>query len=100
MRMKVDRNRGICQDFVRNIFDDCIDDHNELTLGNPAIKLLPRPLRCLPCLIIFLIRLEFIIRLIESACPILLLPNLDTLLWKNSEALSEIYVRLEAIICE
>ena len=26
MRMKVDRNKGICSDFVRNVLDGCIDE--------------------------------------------------------------------------
>ena len=54
----------------------------------------------LPCLIIFLLSLEFITGLIESACPSLLLPNPDPILCKISEAFSDIDMRLESIIYE
>ena len=43
---------------------------------------------------------EFIIGLIESACPSLLLPNPDPLLCKTIVAFSDIDVRLESIIYE
>ena len=54
----------------------------------------------MPCVSLVLLCLEFIIGLIERACPSLLLPNPDTLLCKSFEAFSEIGVRLESIICE
>ena len=47
-----------------------------------------------------LLRLEFIIGLIESACTGLLLTNPDPLLCSFFEAVSDIDVRLESIICE
>ena len=52
------------------------------------------------CLSLVLICLEFIIHLIESACTRLLLTILEPLLCKYFEALCEINVRVEAIICE
>ena len=100
MRMKVDSNKGICPDFGRNVLHRCRDDHDELTLVDPSTNLPPCQLQELPCLSLVLLRLEFIIGLIESACPSLLLPNPDPLLCKNFEAFSDIDVRLESIIFE
>ena len=47
-----------------------------------------------------LLRLEFTTCLIEIACTSLLLTNLDPLLYKILDRISDIRVRLEAIICE
>ena len=78
MRMKVDRNKGICPDFYRTVLDGYIDDNDELPLGYPDTNLLTRHLQELPCLRLVLLCLEFITRLIESACPSPLLPNLNS----------------------
>ena len=83
MRMKVDRNKGIYPNFGRNVVDGCRDDHDKLPLVDPSMKFPPCQLQELPCLSLVLIHLEFIIRLIESACTSLLLPNLDPLLCKR-----------------
>ena len=64
------------------------------------MNLPPCQLQELPCLIFVLIYLEFIIHLIESAFTSLLLTNLDPLLCKIIKGISDIHVRLEAIICE
>ena len=82
--MKVDRNKGICTDFCRNVLDCCRDDRDDIPLGDPAMNLPPRHLQDLPCLSLVLICLEFIIKLIESACLSLLLPNIDPHLCKKS----------------
>ena len=100
MKMNVNSNKVICPDFIRNVLDGYRDDNDDLPLVYPAMNLPPCQLQDLPCLIIVLILLEFIISLIESACPILLLPNPDPLLRKFFEASSDIYMRLESIICE
>ena len=84
IQMKVNRNKGICLEFVRNVLDGCRYDNDYLQLGYMTMKLLTRHLQDLPCLILVLLRLEFIIRLIEGACPSLFLPNLDPLLCKFS----------------
>ena len=79
-RMKVDSNKGICPNFGRNVLDGRENDHDDLPLVDPPMNLPPCQLQDLPCLSLVLIHLEFIIRLIESACTILLLTNLDPLL--------------------
>ena len=98
--MKVNSNKGICPYFSRNVLYGCRYDHDELPLGYPSTNLPPCQIQELPCFFLVLIRLEFIIGLIESACTSLLLPNPDPLLCKNVEAFSDIDVRLESIICE
>ena len=80
--------------------DVCIYDHDEIALVDLDINLPPHYLQDLTCLRLVLIHLKFIMRLVESTCTILLLPNLDRLLCKKNAALSDINVRLEAIICE
>ena len=100
MRMKLKSNKAICPDFRRNVLYGCRDDNDELPLVYPSINLLPFQIQELPCLIFVLLCLRLIIGLIESACPNLILPNLDPLLYKNYEAFSDIDVRLESIICE
>ena len=100
MRMKVNRNKGFCPDFSRNILYGFRDDHDELPRVYPFMNLPPCQIQELPCLRLVLLRLEFIIGLIESACPSLLLPNPDPLLCNFFEAFSDIDVRLESIICE
>ena len=92
MRMKVDRNKVICPEFGRNVLDSCIDYHDDLSLVDLSMNFPPCQLQELPCLILVLLRLEFIIRLIESACSSLLFTNLDTLLCKNFEGVSDIHV--------
>ena len=98
--MKVDSNKGSCLDSGKNVLDGCRDDRDKLPLGDLAMNLLPHNLLDMPCLSLVPIFLEFIIHLIESACPSVLLPNLDPLLCKKIKALSDIHVRLEDIICE
>ena len=98
MRMKVDSNKGICPYFGRNFLDEYGYDHDELPLVDPSMNLPPCQLQELPCLSLVLLRLEFIIRLIESTCTSLLLTNLDPLLYKSFEGICDIQVRLEAII--
>ena len=100
MMMKVDRNKGICTDFGKNVLNVCRDNHYDLPLGDPAMNLPPHNLQDLPCLSLVLLRLEFIICLIESACTSPPLPNLDTILCKKIEAFSDIHVVLEAILFE
>ena len=78
--MKVDRNKGICTDLGRNVLDDCRDYRDDLQLGDPATNLSLCHLQELIYNSIVLLRLEFIVHLIESACPSLLLPNLNTIL--------------------
>ena len=98
MRMKVDRNKVICPDFDRNVLDVCRDDHDELTLVDPYMNRPLSQLQELPCLSRVLLCLEFIIRLIESTCNSLLPTNLEPLLCKKIEGISDIHMRLEAII--
>ena len=93
-RMKVNSNKGICPDFSRNFLYGCRYDHGELPLGYPFMNLMPFQIQELPCLSLVLIRLEFIIGLIESYCPRLILPNPDLLLCKTFEALSDTDERL------
>ena len=100
MRMKVNSNKGIYPEFSRNVLYSCSDYHDDLPQVYPATNLLPCQLQDLPCLSIVLIRLEFIIGLIESACPSLLLPNPDIFLRNVFEIFSDIEVRHESIICE
>ena len=100
IRIKVNRNKVICPDFSRNVLDGYRDEHNDLPLVYPSMNLPSCQLQELPCMSLVLLHLEFIIGLIESACISLLLPNPDPLLCKIFEAFSEIYVRLESIICE
>ena len=97
--MKVDSNKIICPDFGRNILDGLRDDHDDLPLVDLSMNVPQLHLQDMPCLIRLLIRLERIIQLIESACPSLLLLTLDPLHCKKFEALSDINVRIEAIIC-
>ena len=77
MSMKVDSNKGI------HVLDVCRDDHDAMPLVDPSTKLPPCQLQELPCLSLVLLRLEFIIRLIESACTSLLLAKLDPLIFKQ-----------------
>ena len=83
MGMKVDRNKGIYPYFGRNVLDGYRDDHDDLPLVDPSMKLPPCQLQELNCLSLVLLCLEFIIRLIESTRTSLLLTNLDPLLCKN-----------------
>ena len=99
-RMKVNRNKGICPDFSRNVLDGCRDDHDDLSLVYVSMNLLMCQLQKMPCFIIVLIRLEFIIGLIESACTSLLLPKPNPLICIIFEAFSDIDVIIESIICE
>ena len=98
MKMKVESNKGICPYLGSNVMDGCIDYHDDLTLVDPSMNLPPCQLQELPCLILVLIFLELIICLIESACTGLLLNNLDTLLCKKIEGISDIHVIIEAIV--
>ena len=80
MRMNVDINRIICPDFIEDILDSCTDYHDELLLVDLYMNLPPFQVKDLPFWRFVLIHLKFIIILIESACPSLLLPNLDILI--------------------
>ena len=100
MRMKVDSNKGICTNFSWNVLDGCRDARDELPLVDTFMNLSIFQLQDLPCLSLVLLHLEFIICLIESACTSLLLANLDPLFCKKYESISDIHMRLEAIICE
>ena len=42
MRIKDDSNKVICPKFSGNVFDVCMDDHDDMTLVDPAMKLPPR----------------------------------------------------------
>ena len=99
MRMKFYSNKLIFPDFGWNALGGCRNDRNELTLGDLDMNLLPRLLQELPCLSVVLLHLEFIMRLISSACPSLLFPNLKLLLCRDFKAVSDIHVRLEALRC-
>ena len=79
-RIKVNNNKGICPDLGRIFLDGSRDDHDDMPLVDPDMNLPPCHLCDLPYLSLVLIRLEFIIGLIESACTSLLLANLDPLL--------------------
>ena len=76
-RMKVHNNKAICLDVGRNHLDICIDYHGEVQLSYLAMNLMMRHIRDMPCMILVLSRLEYIICLIKSACTHLFLPNLD-----------------------
>ena len=39
MRMKFDKNKGICPDFGRDVLGGCIDDHDKLPLVDPSMNL-------------------------------------------------------------
>ena len=99
MRMKVIIIKVICPDFSRNVLDGCGDYHDKLPLVYPDMNLTLCQPQDLPCLSLVLIHMEFIIGVIESACPRFLLPNPDTLLRKSFEAFDDIDVRIESIIC-
>ena len=75
MIMKVNSNKGIWLEFIRNVLDGCRYDHDELPLVYPDKNLPPCQLQDLTCLRLVLLSLEFIIVKIESACPSLLLPK-------------------------
>ena len=81
MRMKVNSSKGICTNFSRNVLDGCRNDHDDLPLVYPSMKIPPCQLQELPCLSLFLLLLEFIRGLIESGCTSLLLYNPDLLLY-------------------
>ena len=83
MKMKVDSNKGICTDFGRNFLYGSKDDHDYLTLFYFPMNLLPFQLQELHCLSLVVLHLEFITRLIKSACTRPLLTKLDPLLFKN-----------------
>ena len=80
--------------------DGCRDDHEDTPLVYPSKNIPLCQLQELPCLSLVLLRLEFIIGLIESDCPSLLLPNPDLLLCIFFEAFSEIGTIIEYNICE
>ena len=78
----------------------CIDDHDDLSFVNLSMYLLLGHIQDLYCLNLSLICLGFITHLTGSSCTIILLTNLDTIVWKNAYAFNDIQVRLEAIIFE
>ena len=59
-----------------------------------------RQLQDMPCFILVMIWMGFIIRSTEIYCTNLLFPNLDPLICKNLQDFSDINVKLESIICE
>ena len=83
IRTKVDSNKVICTDFARMFLGGCRDDHDDIPLFGPSMNLPPCQLQELPCLGLVLIRLEFIICLIESAFTSLLITNFDPLLCRK-----------------
>ena len=100
IRVKVNINKGTCQDFIRGVLDGYKDDYDDIPVVYPAMNILPCQLHELPCLRLVLILLEFIICVIESTCHSLLLHNPDSLLQKDFEAFNGIDVILESIKCE
>ena len=80
MGVNVDSNKAIYPEFGKNILDVCKDDHDEIPLVDISMDLPPHKLQEMTCIKLVLICLEFIMHLIESACPSLLLPKLDYLL--------------------
>ena len=100
IRIQVDNNKAICPDLGINVLDVCKEFHNDLPLDYPAMHLLTCHLQDLPCKTIVLLKLEFILHLIENDCPSLLLPNFDHLFYKTIEDFSDIQVILEAIVSE
>ena len=80
MRMKVHSNKIICPDFGRGFLDVCRDDYDDLPLIDSSMNLTLCQILDLHCLCLVLLHLEFIVRLIESACTSFLLTNLDSLL--------------------
>ena len=79
LRITVGGNKGICPDVGRNVLDVCRDYCDKLLQVDTDMNFPPRHLKELPCIILVLLCLEFIIKLVESACPGLLFPNLDPL---------------------
>ena len=65
-----------------NVLYGCRDDHDELPLGYPSMNLPPCQIQELPCLSLVLLCLEFIIGLIESACPS---PSFPTLILSSAK---------------
>ena len=55
--MKVDSNKLICLDFVRNFLNGFIYNHYELSLDDQAMNLPPLHLQEMPCLRLVLIHL-------------------------------------------
>ena len=76
-----------------------IYNHYQISLVDTFMYLPTFQHQEMPCCIVFLSCLKFIIYFIESACPILLLPKLNTLLCINFEDFSDIHMLLEAKIC-
>ena len=97
--MKVDSHEGICPEFDRNVLYVCRDDHDDMPLVDLSMNLPPGQIQELPCLSLVLLPMEFIIRLIESACTSFIRTKLYLLLNKH-EGISDMHVRLESIICE
>ena len=90
MSMKVDSNKVIFPDFGKIFLDGCRYDNDDLSLVDPSMNLPPLQLQEMPCFSLVLLHLEFIIRLIESACTSLLLTNRDPLLCKFFEGIGDI----------
>ena len=55
INIKVDRNKVVCPDFVRNVLDGCRDNHYDLSLVDMSTNLLLLNIQDLPCLILVLV---------------------------------------------
>ena len=98
--IKVDSNKILRQDFFIHVLGAFVGGHGDLPLVDQSMQLFIFHIQDLPCHNFVLLWLECILCLIESACPILLINNLDTLLYKTFEAFRDIYVIIETVICE
>ena len=100
MRMNINNNIGICPDFIRNVFDGCRDDIDDLPVFYPGINLPTCQLQEIPCLSLVLLCLELIIGFIKPLLPSDSIPTLILSSAKYFEELNDIDVRLESIICD
>ena len=71
MGMKFDSNKVICPEFGMNVLNGCRDDHDDLTMVDPYMNLMPCQLQEITFMSVFLS---------------LILPNLDPLLYKKLRA--------------
>ena len=100
MKMNTARNKLACTKTNRNVLDRCRDDRNCLTLVDLSMHPLLRQFQEMHFINLVLIHLEFITQLIDTSVSILILPNINHLLYKYVEAFSDIHLLIEAIICE
>ena len=99
MIMNVGSNKGICIHIEIIVFG-CIYDHDQMTLVNLFMHIPPQHLHRIPSHTLVMVFLEYIVHLIKRAYHSLLLTKLYPLLGKNFKEFSEIYIRLQAILCE